>query len=104
MVKKKETAAAVGAETLFGMFARIAIQVQLKKRDLGYRELTELLNEKFDLQENERNLRNKIARSTFSAAFFLMCMKALGSKTLDLSSDDMRLAVDFEMGDVKSKP
>jgi len=93
---KKELKTPDGIEVLFGMTARITIQLEMKKRDLGYRELTEMLNEQFGTNENERNIRNKIARGTFSAAFFLMCMKALGAKSLDYALSDLRLADQFD--------
>jgi len=95
MVKKSESHN--GVEVLFGTLARVTIQVEMKKRDLGYRELTQILNEKFEVGENERNLRNKIARGTFSAGFFLMCMKALDCTTIRPSFDDMRAAHEFEI-------
>lgn len=72
-------------EEVSAEFARITIQVQMKKRDLGYRELTALYNERFSFDENERNMRNKIARGTFSAAFFLNCLMAMGCYSLELS-------------------
>ena len=80
-----------GKERLFAEFARITIQVQMKKRNLGYREFTDLFNEKFKIGINERNMRNKIARGTFSASFFLMCMHALDCTSIALSPDDLRM-------------
>lgn len=96
MVKKYETGfrEPEDIERLYAEFARLTLQVQMKKRDLGYRQLTDLFNDRFrktGLKENERNMRNKIARGTFSAAFFLMCMNALDCKSLDLTTDDLRL-------------
>lgn len=76
-------------EPFFGEWARIMIQVQMKKRDIGYRELTELFHTHLKVKENERNLRNKIARGTFSAGFFLMCMTALDVTSLDFSKADL---------------
>lgn len=77
-------------DPVFAEFARISIQVQMKKRDLGYRELTALFNERFSLDENERNMRNKVARGTFSAAFFLMCMTAMGCVSLEISPEEYK--------------
>jgi hypothetical protein len=94
MVKKVQIPE--GTEVLFGMVARITIQLELKKRDLSYRDLTRMLNEQFGIKENERNIRNKIARGTFSAAFFLMCMKVLDARTLDYALGDLRLADQFD--------
>ena len=36
------------------------------------------------VQENERNLNNKISRGGFSAAFMLQCMEAIGVGDLRL--------------------
>jgi hypothetical protein len=88
MVKK--AGAGVDWELVFSEFARITIQVQMKKRDLGYREFTDLFNARYQCEENERNMRNKIARGTFSAAFFLMCITALECKSLDISPEDYK--------------
>ena len=37
------------------------------------------------MTEEERNLRNKISRGTFSAAFFFTCLGAMKVKNLDLT-------------------
>ena len=52
------------------------LQMSMMYRGLSYRELTDLLNQ-MHVEENERNLRNKIGRGEFSAAFFLLCLKAM---------------------------
>jgi Domain of unknown function (DUF6471) len=52
------------------------LQMSMMYRTLSYRELNDLLNE-MGVEENERNLRNKIGRGEFSAAFFLLCLKAM---------------------------
>jgi len=36
------------------------------------------------VEDNERNLRNKVARGKFTAGFFLLCLHALGSSHLYL--------------------
>lgn len=58
-------------------WARRIIRVEMAKRDLSYGGLAELLD-KAGVHENERNLRNKVARGEFSAAFMLMCLKVMG--------------------------
>lgn len=88
MVKKQPEK--IDYEPVFAEFARLTIQVQMKKRDMGYREFTALFNERYQRDENERNMRNKIARGTFSAAFFLMCITALDCKSLDISPEDYK--------------
>jgi hypothetical protein len=52
------------------------LQMSMMYRELNYRELTDRLNE-LHVEENERNLRNKISRGEFSASFFLLCLKAM---------------------------
>lgn len=59
---------------------------ELKRRNLGYKELVEKL-EVLGIQENERNLANKIARGTFTAVFFIQCLIAIDCKTVRLSDD-----------------
>jgi hypothetical protein len=39
------------------------------------------------MPENEPNVRNKIARGKFSMAYFLACLRALGTKTINLDID-----------------
>ena len=36
------------------------------------------------VDENERNLRNKVSRGKFTAGFFLQCLKAIGVSDLRL--------------------
>ena len=39
------------------------------------------------IKDNELNLKNKIGRGTFSAAFFVQCLEAIGVHTLHLNGD-----------------
>jgi hypothetical protein len=78
-------------EKLFVDFARSIIQTEMKKRNFGYRELTERYNERFRSLENERNLRNKVARGTFSTSFFLMCLYAMDCPSVDITAERLRL-------------
>jgi hypothetical protein len=55
------------------------------RRGLTYADLVERLKA-FGVDDNERNIRNKVARGTFSAAFLLDCLLALGVETLDLKA------------------
>lgn len=59
------------------------LKAELKKRNLGYRELSERL-ETFGVHETERNLANKISRGGFSAVFFVQCLEAIGANALRL--------------------
>jgi hypothetical protein len=60
-----------------------AIRAEMVKRGITFGELAERLV-LVGGDENERNLRNKIARGTFSAALFVQCMAAMGCKTLNI--------------------
>jgi len=57
------------------------LKAELKRRNLGYRELAERL-ENFGVHETERNIANKISRGGFSAVFFVQCLEAIGAKEL----------------------
>jgi hypothetical protein len=52
------------------------LQMSMRYRELSYRELADRLNA-MRVEENERNLRNKIGRGEFSTSFFLICLKAM---------------------------
>jgi len=63
--------------------AKNILKAELKRRGMTYRDLVEKLGEA-GIQETERNLTNKIARGTFTAAFFVQCLKAIGATTVRL--------------------
>lgn len=63
--------------------AKNIIKAELKRHGLTYRDLAERLTE-VGLNENERNLANKISRGGFSAVFFLECLDAAGCKQIEL--------------------
>lgn len=63
--------------------AKNLLKGELKRRGLTYRQLAEKLAE-IGVQENERNLNNKISRGGFSAAFLLQCLEAIGAQDLRL--------------------
>lgn len=54
---------------------------EMEKRGLTYADLARRLQQ-LGLDENERNLRNKVARGTFSAVFFMQCLQAIGVRDL----------------------
>jgi hypothetical protein len=60
------------------------LKAELKRRNVGYRELAEKLAA-LGIQESERNLANKISRGGFTAAFFVQCLTAIGVQTLRLA-------------------
>lgn len=59
------------------------LKAELKRRNVGYRELAEKLTA-MGIPETERNLANKISRGGFTAAFFVQCLVAIGCHTLRL--------------------
>ncbi len=67
----------------FEALAKNLLKGELKRRGVTYAQLAEKLSG-IGVQENERNLNNKISRGGFSAAFLLQCLTAIGSDTLRL--------------------
>lgn len=63
--------------------AKGLLKAEMKRRNLTYAQLSDKLLE-FDVVETERNLRNKVSRGKFTAAFLLQCLKAIGVTTLHL--------------------
>lgn len=62
------------------------LKAELKRRGLSYADLTNKLAA-VGIDDNERNISNKIARGTFTAIFLLQCLEAIGCKTVHLSED-----------------
>lgn len=63
--------------------AKGLLKAELKRRNVGYRELADKLTE-MGTPESERNIANKISRGGFTAAFFLQCLAAIGCQSLRL--------------------
>lgn len=63
--------------------AKNLLKGELKRRGITYAQLAELLAEK-GVQENERNLNNKISRGGFSAAFMILCLESMGCSDVRL--------------------
>ena len=60
---------------------------ELKRRGITYAQLAAKLAD-IGVQENERNLNNKISRGGFTAAFLIQCMAAIGAHTVRLHEGD----------------
>ena len=60
------------------------LKVELTKRNLTYKQLSEKLAE-LGVIESEPNIRNKLSRGTFSAVFLVQCLIAIGAKSIDLT-------------------
>lgn len=66
--------------------AKSLLKSELKRRNVTYAGLVEKLGE-IDVKETEPNIRNKIARGGFTAAFLLQCLTAIGATTIHLHAD-----------------
>ena len=60
------------------------LKAQLKLKGITYSQLVDKL-EAIGVHEKEANIRNKLSRGKFSAAFMLQCLSAIGSASLPLS-------------------
>jgi hypothetical protein len=70
----------------FEDLAKGLLKAELKRRNMTYADLVGMLK-RIGVKEDEHNLRNKVARGKFTAAFFLQCLTAIGVQTLRLQED-----------------
>ncbi len=63
--------------------AKNLLKAELKRKGVGYRELAEKLTA-MGSPESERNIANKVSRGSYTAAFFVQCLTAIGTATLRL--------------------
>jgi len=66
--------------------AKGILKGELKRRNMTYAHLVSRLAE-MGVKEEEHNLRNKVARGKFTAAFLLQCLAAIGANTITISDD-----------------
>lgn len=59
------------------------LKAELKRQGVTYAGLAERLNA-LGVPEKEANIRNKLSRGKFSAAFMLACLEAIGARDLRL--------------------
>ena len=59
------------------------LKAELKRQNLSYADLAEKLAA-IGIKDNELNIKNKIGRGSFTAVFFVQCMKAIGCRTIHL--------------------
>ncbi|MDO8322661.1 MAG: DUF6471 domain-containing protein [Phenylobacterium sp.] len=71
------------SDQLATQWVRGTIRAEMNRRNLSYADLAQRLSE-IGVEENERNLRNKVARGTFGAVFFVQCLEAIGLTSLKL--------------------
>ncbi|HLP70086.1 MAG TPA: DUF6471 domain-containing protein [Rhizobium sp.] len=65
------------------MKAANLLKAELKRKGVTYAQLVERLAQ-LGVDEKEVNVRNKLSRGKFTAAFLLQCLSAIGSQQLHL--------------------
>lgn len=70
-------------KTNWEMKAANLLKAELKRKGVTYSQLVERLAE-IGVDEKEVNVRNKLSRGKFTAAFFLQCLSAIDTNTLHL--------------------
>lgn len=63
--------------------AKGILRAEMARRGITYAQLVEKLAE-IGIDDNERNLRNKVSRGKFTAGFLLQCLTALGCASISL--------------------
>jgi len=63
--------------------ARGLVRAEMGKHGLTYSQLVEKLKT-VGISDDERNLRNKVSRGKFTAAFLLQCLSAMETRTVHL--------------------
>jgi len=61
------------------------LKAELKRRGVSYKQLADKLKE-LGVDENDRNIANKLARGGFSAVFLVQCLEAIGCNTVQLQA------------------
>ena len=64
--------------------ARGILRAEMARQNITYAQLVEMLAG-VEIKEDERNLRNKVSRGKFTAAFMLACLEALGCTSLQIA-------------------
>jgi hypothetical protein len=77
-----------GRMTDWYLEARRVLRAELVRKDIGYKQLATLL-EGIGVPETERAIANKMSRGSFSFAFYLQCMKALGQTVVRIDLTDI---------------
>jgi len=74
---------AAASETEWQTRVKNLLKGELKRRGVSYTDLVQKLAE-IGIQENEKNIANKISRGGFTAVFLVQCFEAIGATTLRL--------------------
>lgn len=67
----------------WGNYAKSVLRAEMARKRISYADLVKLLAE-IDVKETEANLRNKVSRGSFTAAFLFQCLAVMGVNTLHL--------------------
>lgn len=70
-------------KTDWEMKAACLLKAELKRKGVTYAQLTGKL-EAIGIDEKEVNVRNKLSRGKFSAAFFFQCLEAIGTEAIQI--------------------
>lgn len=71
-------------KTDWEMMAANLLKAELKRKGVTYAQLVEKLAA-IGVDEKEVNIRNKLSRGKFTAAFLLQCLEAIGATQIHLS-------------------
>ncbi len=63
--------------------ARGILRAEMAKKNVTYAQLVDMLKD-IGVAEDERNLRNKVSRGKFTAAFMLQCLTAMNCSSMRL--------------------
>lgn len=63
--------------------ARGILRAEMTRRGISYAQLVEKLAT-IGVKDDERNVRNKVSRGKFTAAFMLQCLEAIGCDTVSV--------------------
>jgi hypothetical protein len=83
MITKSIMERAMPERTDWEAKARGLIRGEMARQNITYAQLVERLAA-IGVKEDERNLRNKVSRGKFTAAFLLACLDAIGVRELRL--------------------
>lgn len=69
----------------WGSYAKGVMRGEMRRKGVSYADLVKALGEA-GVKETEANLRNKVSRGSFTAAFLFQCLAVMGVKTLHLDT------------------
>lgn len=73
----------MGEKTDWELMAANLLKAELKRKGVTYAQLVERLAA-IGVDEKEVNVRNKLSRGKFTAAYFIQCLSAIGSTEVRL--------------------